>query len=35
MRIEMAALGSAHQDNNIISTVINLFAAIKNTPIKD
>lgn len=35
MRIEMAALGSAHgQDNNIISTVINLFAAVKNIPIK-
>lgn len=35
MRIEMAALGSAHgQDNNIISTVINLFAAIKNILIK-
>ena len=35
MRIEMAALGSAHgQDNNVISTVINLFAAIKNIPIK-
>jgi len=36
MRIEMAALGSAHgQDNNIISTVINLFAAIKIFQLKD
>ena len=34
MRIEMAALGSAHGQDNIISTVINLFAAIKNIPIK-
>jgi len=32
----MAALGSAHgQDNNIISTVINLFAAIKIFQLKD
>jgi Uma2 family endonuclease len=35
MRIEMAPLGSAHgQDNTIISTVINLYAAIKAIPIK-
>lgn len=31
MRIEMAALGSAHgRDNSIVSTVVILFAAIKN-----
>lgn len=35
MRIEMSPLGSAHgQDNTILSTVINLYAAIKNIPIK-
>jgi Uma2 family endonuclease len=36
MRIEMAALGSAHgQDNSIVSTVVVLYAAIKNIPIKE
>lgn len=35
MRIEMSPLGAAHgQDNTILSTVINLYAAIKNIPIK-
>ncbi len=36
MRIEMAALGSAHgYDNSIVSTVIVLYAAIKNISIKE
>jgi Uma2 family endonuclease len=36
MRIEMSALGSAHgQDNSIVSTVIVLYAAINNIPIKE
>ncbi len=36
MRIEMSPLGSAHsQDNSIVSTVIVLFATIKNIPIKE
>jgi Uma2 family endonuclease len=36
MRIEMSPLGSAHgQDNSILSTVIILYAAIKNIPIKE
>lgn len=31
IRIEMAALGSAHgRDNNIVSNVVNLFAALRN-----
>ncbi|MEO0456911.1 MAG: Uma2 family endonuclease [Cyanobacteria bacterium P01_A01_bin.114] len=35
MRIEMAPLGSAHgQDITIVSTVLNLYAALKNIPIK-
>lgn len=35
MRIEMSPLGSAHgQDNSILSTVIVLYATIKNIPIK-
>lgn len=34
MRIEMSPLGAAHgHDNTILSTVINLYAAIKNIPI--
>lgn len=36
MRIEMSPLGSAHgQDNSILSTVIVLYAALKNIPIKE
>ncbi|MEA5619437.1 Uma2 family endonuclease [Cronbergia sp. UHCC 0137] len=36
MRIEMLPIGSAHsQDNSIISTVVILYAAIKNIPIKE
>lgn len=36
MRIEMLPIGSAHsQDNSIVSTVIILYAAIKNIPIKE
>jgi Uma2 family endonuclease len=36
MRIEMSPLGSAHgQDNSILSTVIVLYATIKNIPIKE
>ncbi|KAB8314915.1 Uma2 family endonuclease [Tolypothrix campylonemoides VB511288] len=36
MRIEIAALGSAHgRDNSIVSTVIVLYAAIKNISIKE
>ncbi|MGD2179885.1 Uma2 family endonuclease [Lusitaniella coriacea] len=36
VRIEMAALGSAHgQDNSIVSTVVVLYAALKNIPIKE
>lgn len=36
MRIEMSPLGSAHsQDNSIVSTVIVLFAALKNIPVKE
>lgn len=36
MRIEMSPLGSAHgQDNSITSTIIVLYAAIKNIPIKE
>jgi Uma2 family endonuclease len=36
MRIEMLPIGSAHsQDNSIVSTVIVLYAAIKNIPIKE
>lgn len=36
MRIEMSPLGSAHgQDNSIISTVIVLYATIKNIAIKE
>lgn len=36
MRIEMSALGSAHgQDNSIVSTVIVLYAAVNNIPIKE
>ncbi len=36
MRIEMSALGSAHAyDNSIVSTVIVLYAAINNIPIKE
>lgn len=35
MKIEMSPLGSAHgQDNTILSTLINLYAAIKTIPIK-
>lgn len=35
MRLEMSPLGSAHgQDNSIVATVINLYAAIKAIPIK-
>lgn len=35
MRIEMAPLGSAHgQDNTVLSTLINLYAAVKMIPIK-
>lgn len=35
MRIEMSPIGSAHsQDNSIVYTVIVLYAAIKNIPIK-
>jgi Uma2 family endonuclease len=36
MRIEMSPLGSAHgQDNSILSTLVILYAAIKNIPIKE
>jgi Uma2 family endonuclease len=36
MRIEMSPLGSAHgQDNSILSTVIVLYAALKNISIKE
>ncbi|OKH28358.1 Uma2 family endonuclease [Chroogloeocystis siderophila] len=36
MRIEMSPIGSAHsQDNSIVSTVIVLYAAIKNIAIKE
>lgn len=36
MRIEMSPLGSAHgQDNSILSTVIVLYAALKDIPIKE
>lgn len=36
MRIEMLPIGSAHsQDNSITSTIIILYAAIKNIPIKE
>jgi len=36
MRIEMSPLGSAHgQDNSILSTVIILYSALKNIPIKE
>ena len=36
MRIEISPLGSAHgQDNSILSTVIVLYATIKNIPIKE
>jgi Uma2 family endonuclease len=36
MRIEMSPLGPAHgYDNSIVSTVIVLYAAIKNIPIKE
>ncbi|MBA3922731.1 MAG: Uma2 family endonuclease [Nostocaceae cyanobacterium] len=36
MRIEMSPVGSAHaQDNSTLSTVIVLYAAIKNIPIKE
>jgi Uma2 family endonuclease len=36
MRVEMSPLGSAHgQDNSIVSTVIILFAALNNIPIKE
>lgn len=35
MRIEMSPLGSAHgQDNTIVATVINLYAALNHIPIK-
>lgn len=36
MRIEMSPIGSAHsQDNSIVSTVIVLYAAVKNIAIKE
>jgi Uma2 family endonuclease len=36
MRIELSPLGSAHgQDNSILSTVIVLYAALKDIPIKE
>ncbi|NJL36272.1 MAG: Uma2 family endonuclease [Leptolyngbyaceae cyanobacterium SM1_4_3] len=35
MKIEMSPLGSAHgRDNTILSTVVNLYAALKSIPIK-
>ncbi|HEY9659419.1 MAG TPA: Uma2 family endonuclease, partial [Allocoleopsis sp.] len=35
MRVEMSPLGSAHgQDNTLLSTVINLYAALNQIPIK-
>ncbi|MGF1479976.1 MAG: Uma2 family endonuclease [Cyanophyceae cyanobacterium] len=36
LRIEMAALGPAHgQDNSIVSTVVVVYAAVNNIPIKE